>query len=226
MSLIPETTKVTHTVLSDIPAIEALFSTLDSTYTTIACDFEAASCFTDVDRAAMKTELESIDPDFDFDRYCELRSMLASSALTYPKYITITHLSIAWSETESAVIIMKNDAIRKLCLDWLTTTKLKQIWHNFSYDGRLIHYFTGKLPVDYEDSQQYAKCILNHVETWKANTSLKELAGTRYGDWGISSDNFTLENIHDPHLLKYAAIDSCATYWLWNSMHTYVKENT
>jgi hypothetical protein len=65
---------------------------------------------------------------------------------------------------------------------------------------------------------------LNHVEIFKAKTALKLLMGNYYGDWGISADNFTLAQQHDPVVIKYAAIDACATYKLWDYLNEYIKE--
>jgi len=36
-----------------------------------------------------------------------------------------------------------------------------------------------------------------------------------YGDWGISTDNFNMSQMYDPKVLRYAATDACATFWLW-----------
>ena len=93
-----------------------------------------------------------------------------------------------------------------------------------SYDFRQIHYRTGKFPINYEDSQLLAKCILNHVETYKAKSGLKDLAGHKFGDWAISSDNFNVSQMYEPHVLRYAATDACSTYWLWNSMQSYLHQ--
>lgn len=32
--------------------------------------------------------------------------------------------------------------------------------------------------------------------------------------------------MYEEHVLKYAATDACATYWLYNSINNYVKENS
>ena len=111
-------------------------------------------------------------------------------------------------------------------LHWLTNTTVSQIWHNASYDFRQIYYRTGKFPLNYEDTQLLAKGILNHVETFKAKTGLKELAGQWYGAWGISSDNFTIAQMFEEHVLLYAATDACATFKLWNSINSYLHQST
>jgi hypothetical protein len=41
-----------------------------------------------------------------------------------------------------------------------------------------------------------------------------------YGSWAISKDNFSTEHMYEDHVLKYAAIDACATYWVHDYIHT------
>lgn len=103
----------------------------------------------------------------------------------------------------------------------LRAVELRLLLNISSFDFRHIYYHTGRMPINYEDTQIFAKCLLNHVDTYKANTGLKELV-TCYGQWGISSDNFTVDRMYDEHVIKYAATDACSTYWLWNSIQEYV----
>lgn len=121
-----------------------------------------------------------------------------------------------------SLVCMETCSCRSCCGYW----SCAQYWTLTSYDFRQIHYRTGKFPLNYEDSQLKAKCILNHVETHKAKVGLKQLAGANYGDWGISADNFDVSQMYQPHVLKYAATDACATYWLWNSINTYIQEQS
>ncbi len=187
----------------------------------IACDFETAIRYTPTDLARFQSIIDS--PDSSHLAKRQAQACLRATALDHPSHVTITHLSVAWSESDAYVFIINSTKLLNRILTWLTTTAVKQVWHNFSYDGKLIHHFTGKFPHDVEDSQLLAKCILNHVETYKARTGLKELAGHKFGDWGISSDNFTLSQQFEHHVLRYAATDACATYWLWNSIQNYLK---
>lgn len=187
----------------------------------IACDFEAASKYTDEERDAMKAELIE---ETDQVKRIKLSAAINSNALSHPYYVTPTHLSIAWSETDAIVIVMTNDRIRKFIMKWLAYTDRKQLWHNFSYDGKLIYYWTrGSLPDDVEDTALLAKTLLNHVEVWKASVKLKHLMGYKYGSWAVSPDKFDLSHIHDEELIKYAATDAIATYALWNSMQKHIK---
>ena len=213
--------KVNYTVVGTAYAVSKVLNSLPDT---VALDFEAASIFTDLQRKTMKEQLETLDKTRHPKKYRELRSKVASSALTHPKYVQITHLAIGLSETEAIVVVFTSPQIEKIVMKWLTTTKTMQIWHNLSYDGRLIHHRTGLLPINYEDTQILAKTIVNHVEIYKAKTGLKDLAGAKYGDWGISTDNFVMTNLWDEKVIEYTAIDGCATFWVYNSIQRHIAE--
>lgn len=183
-------------------------------YDTIACDFEVAIRYTADQLSKWQALIES--GTLSKLEALNLRSKINATALDHPSHCTLTHCSIATSPETAYVFILDNSSITKLILNFLTTTTQTQIWHNASYDFRHLYYHTGKFPTNYEDTQLLAKSIINHVDTFKARTGLKELAGRWYGDWGISSDNFTLAQMYEPHVIRYAAIDACATYQLWN----------
>ena len=194
-----------------------------SQYDLFAADFEVAIRYTKEELTSFTKELSQSPSK---RRKIELESKLNATALDHPSHTVLTHCSIAISDNEAYVFILDNKKITDRILNFLINTPIRQVWHNASYDFRQIQYRTGKFPILYEDTQIYAKTILNHVETWKANTGLKELAGHKYGAWGISADNFTKEQMYEEHVLKYAATDACATYWLYNSINNYVKENS
>lgn len=185
-----------------------------SQYPVIACDFEVATRYTSQERDDFQSILD--DPTSSWISQVTARSSLAATALDHPSHCTITHFQAAWSETDSYVFIITSKSMMRRILSYLTTTPQLQIWHNASYDFRHILHNSGKLPLNYEDTQIYAKTLLNHVEIYKARSGLKELVGHAYGDWGISKDSFTLEQQFSPELIKYAAIDPAATYYLYN----------
>ena len=188
----------------------------------ITCDFEAAVKYSKEQIEEWKQQLENENlPKLERKR---LESLISATALDHPSHVKITHLQIGISETEAYVFILDNKKITDLVLTFLTTTKKKQVWHNASYDFRLIYYFTGKFPVNYEDTALFAKCVLNHVDTQQAKVGLKQLAGSQYGAWAIAPDNFVLEQMYDEKVLLYAATDACATMWVWNKLNAYIKE--
>lgn len=148
------------------------------------------------------------------------KGILNATALDHCSHTTVTHCSIAISESEAYVFILDNDRIRDLVFNFLVTTEQVQILHNASFDFRHLYYYTKKFPKNYEDTALLTKTLVNHVETWRAGTKLKDLAGHWYGDWALSSDSFVLEQMYEPTMLKYSATDSCATY----KLHQFVNE--
>jgi DNA polymerase I-like protein with 3'-5' exonuclease and polymerase domains len=204
--------KVTYKSTSDIVEANEWLASLPDT---IACDFEVATRYTPSERSAMEASLNSDIPEMD---KIAIRQALSATALDHPFHCVVTHLSVATSDNEAYVFICDNDKLRNRLFNFLTTTDRKQVWHNLSYDGKHIYFNTRRFPPNYEDTQILAKTLINHTNPLKAKTGLKEIAGHKYGAWGISSDYFDLSSIHDPHVHHYAAIDACATYWIYENL--------
>lgn len=186
-----------------------------------AADFEVAVKYTTDDLTHYKELLET---DLPRKERITLESRLKATALDHPSHTQLTHCSIALNDHEGYVFILDNPKITKRILNFLTTTPVRQVWHNASFDFKHLQFHTGKFPLLYEDTQILAKTILNHADITQAKTGLKQLAGHKYGAWGISADNFTIEQMYDPQMLLYSTTDACATYWLWNSIQRYLKE--
>ena len=187
-----------------------------------AADFEVAVKLTSEERTVLELEL----PEASYLRAKAIQSILNTTALGRPSRTVLTHFSFAASESHGYVVILSNDRIRNTLLNWLVSTDKTQIWHNASFDFQHIHYHTKQFPKSYEDSMLRAKSILNHVDTSKAKAGLKELAGHWYGAWAVAADYFSLDNLYDEDLIKYAAIDACASYKLWHSISDYVASNS
>ena len=183
-----------------------------------AFDFEAASKYSAEDKAR---ELETSNDKL---RKRILRQRISSTGLSHPSLSRLTHISFADSDTFARIVVLDKPLITRQVLRWLTTTDTLQIWHNASFDFKHIYYQTGKFPKNYEDTQQLAKSILNHVNVWQANTQLKFLMGHKYGAWAVSADKFVEDNLFDEKLIKYAGIDAAATYALWQAQQSYLKE--
>ena len=187
-----------------------------------AADFETAIKYTAEEVAESKViSLDTTIPRLERVRH---QAIANATALGHPSHCTITHCSMAASESEGLVFIIDNQEIADVVLDFLTETEKKQIWHNYCYDGRFLRYFQRKDVKNFEDTQIFAKTLINHVEIFKARTSLKDLAGAWYGDWGISADNFTLAQQYEPKVLHYAAIDACSTFKLWHYLNSFCRE--
>lgn len=189
----------------------------------IACDFEAAVRYTKEEQAAAK-EL-SLSAELPKIERIKQHAIAKASALGHPYHCTTTHCSIAWSDRDAFVFIIDAQPIADVVLQFLVTTKRKQLWHNYGYDGRLIRYYADGDAFDVEDTQILAKTLINHVEVFKAKTGLKELAGAWYGDWGISSDSFNVSQQYEEYVLEYAAIDACAVWKLFQYLNTFIDED-
>ena len=189
---------------------------LDNLPDLFAADFEVASKYTKKEKEVFKYRLDHRKLT-DEEYRLNLQAYM-SDGLSYPSLTVVTHLSVGWSDRDSKVIICDTNHIRNLVFDFLINTNKKQIWHNASFDFKHIFYNTGKIPKSYIDTQLLAKCILNDADSFKDRTGLKELMAYAYGDWGISKENFTLEEMYDLNMIRYAATDSPATYKLYQDI--------
>lgn len=159
--------------------------------------------------------------------------------LTLPQFNKLTMLSIGWNLLKSTVIVFANQEIQDYVLNWLVTTKLRQVWHNALFDLKFVKYHTGKLPLHIEDSQLLAAVYNNNVDEQKRKSGLKALSGTLYQDWAKDKASFDLfdtdlnpqvTNLNyigsgDPSkynlsLIKYAGIDTPATKLAWERFDT------
>ena len=130
-----------------------------------------------------------------------------------------------WLCKDAYVFIIDSQEMADVVLDFLVETDKVQVWHNYGYDGRFLCYYAGGNAKNVEDTSILAKTLVNHVDVHKAAVGLKQLMGEYYGDWGISSDNFTLDQQYEEFVIKYAAIDAAATYYLWEYLNEFIEEN-
>ena len=211
---------VTYEAVTSLYRANQILQSLDVPL--IACDFETAITLTPTERVELEALLLTDIPKLERIR---INARLSATALDHPSYSTITHFQLAHSDNFAYVFIINSPQMLKRITTWLVTTSIKQVWHNASYDFQRLYYYTNKFPLNYEDTALLAKCILNHVNTNLATVGLKELAGTRYGSWAVSSDTFNLSQQYDEKLLLYSATDACATYWLWHSINRHLSNS-
>lgn len=189
----------------------------------ITCDFELAIKYTEEERK--KLEAIRDNENTDYVERKQAMGALSATALDHPAHSVFTHCSIAWSDHDAYVFILDSFELSKEVLTFLNTTTVKQVWFNASYDFLRLYYHTGKMPINYEDAQIYARLLFNHTDSQKFKLSLKGLAGAAYGDWGLSADYFDLSYIHDPTMIRYAATDACATFWVWERILNSVEDS-
>ena len=192
---------------------------LESLPDVFSADFETAIRYTN--KEVEKAKANMIDETLSKRERISNQAIAKATALGHPSHCTITHCSIAYSEKDAYVFIIDNQKIADVVLDFLVETTRKQIWHNYCYDGRFLRYYAGSDAKNMEDTQIFAKTLINHVEVFKAASGLKDLAQHWYGDWGISESNFTIEQQYDEQVIKYAAIDACATFKIWEYLNEF-----
>ena len=197
-----------RTWLKDLPAV-------------ISCDFETAVKYTNEEIEIAKVRME--DTSYDFQQRTYYKTVAGADALGHPSHCTLTHCSIAADAQNAFVAVLDNKAITDEILNFLVTTDKVQIWHNYCFDGKHIRWFTGKDAKNLEDTRILARTLTNHAKQERVPVGLKDLAGRWYGDWAISSDCFTKEQMYEDFVIRYAAIDACATYKLWEHLNNYIK---
>ena len=180
-----------------------------------AADFEVASKFTKKQKEVLKLRLENC---YNNEKQRILLQQITSDGLSHPSLTVITHLSVGWTDRDSYVIVCDTEQIRELILNFLITTNKLQLWHNSIFDFKHIKYHTNVIPLNYLDTQLLARSILNDADSFKDRTGLKELMSYAYGEWALSKDDFTLEEMWNPNMIKYAATDSPACFKLYSDI--------
>lgn len=181
-----------------------------------AADFEVCSKWNKKQKKFIKYKLDNYKLSFEEKRV--LLQQLTSDGLSHPNLAHISHLSLSFSEDEGKVIICDSEALRSLTMRFLTITESTQLWHNACFDFKHIYYHTNKIPKNYIDTLLLSKSLINNVNTFIGSVKLKDLMGYAYGDWAISKDNFTIEEQWEEYMIRYSAIDACATYKLYQDI--------
>lgn len=187
-----------------------------------SADFETAVRYSNKQKEEAK--LKMVDESLPKLERIAYQAVAKATPLGHPSHCTITHCSIAISDREAYVFIIDNQEMADVVLDFLVETERKQIWHNYSYDGRFLRYYAAGDAKNVEDTQVFAKTLVNHVDVLKAGVGLKQLMQAYYGDWGISSDNFTLAQQYEEHVIKYAAIDACSVFKLYHYLKDWCRQ--
>lgn len=94
----------------------------------LAMDFEVALKYTPEELAHYKSVFN--DPTSSKRDYRAAQAILNATALDHPSHTVLTHLSVAWSDSDAYVFILDNSRITKRVLYWLTHTLTTQVWHN------------------------------------------------------------------------------------------------
>ena len=209
MSLDIQLNKITDVDYYYTEGINSTITLLNSINKPTAFDFETASKYSKSERTLA---LDSLNSSNDIKLY----KQAYITSLSYPSETVLTHLGFSNDEQLGYVIILNNDKVKDIILDFLVNTDILQIWHNAVFDFRHIYYYTNKFPKNYIDTRLFVKTKKNNVNHFLGTASLKPLMRKYYGEWEKERTEFAIENIYDERLIKYTAIDVCATHKLYN----------
>ena len=197
-----------------------------STKPILSYDCETQSQYSLEERAEakdlLKNHIDGLTPE---DRkLCKLVSK--SSGLSHPKITKVTHFLFGLSEDYSVILIAYTPTVEKLICDWLVNYTGKLLTWNALFDLKIVYHHTGKFPVDFEDGQLLAKCLINHADNWKSRVGLKHLMGEYYDPTWTSLDSEGYDNIDykNEAFLRYCSIDSASTYKAWNILQEMIDE--
>lgn len=189
----------------------------------LAFDTESRSIYTPEDRA----EAEELLKSGDAGEYRQMAHMvLNSSGLSYPEITKTTHFVFSDSISHSTVLVCDDVDSELRVWHSLANYRGKLIVHNFLFDIKTMYLRTGKLPVDFEDTQLMVKSLTNHVDIWRAKVGLKDLMAAYYDpSWGMVED-YEPKDLMDPKFLLYAATDGAACFNLYHTALEYFKDFT
>lgn len=147
--------------------------------------------------------------------YRQAMIVSSSSGLSYPSIVKTTHFIFGESKSFSHVVIC--DSEEKEMLVWKMILKYEGLLliHNSLFDLKIMYQRLGEFPKNYVDTSLLVKCLINHVNIWKAKSGLKELMGSYYDPKWVLMNDYEPENLKDPEFIKYCAIDGAATFYLW-----------
>lgn len=155
------------------------------------------------------------------DHLIHVKQVARSSGLSNPRIIRTTHFIFGLTEDESVIFIANDDNTESAIWDWLVRYKGKLLVHNTGFDLKICYQRTGKLPLDYEDTQLLAKCYVNNADSWKAKVGLKVLMGGYYDPKWSMFEDYNIRNLRDEQFLEYCAIDGGAVVKLWDQLKEY-----
>ena len=162
----------------------------------------------------LKNHIDELTPE---DRkLCKLVSK--SSGLSHPKITKVTHFIFGLSEDYSVILIAYTPTVENLICEWVANYKNKLVVHNSLFDLKIVHYHTHGFPIDIEDTQLLARCLINHTKDWECKTGLKHLMSEYYDPRWQEIESYDIQDYKNEAFLRYSAIDGAATFKLWNML--------
>ena len=182
----------------------------------LSFDCETRSVYKKEERSEAKTYLKDATTSDTY--YKQARIVSESSGLSYPSLVKTTHFIFGISKNEVYTIICKTPEMELFVWNLLADYFGTFLVHNSGFDMKICYQRTGRMPKNVIDTQLLAKCLINHVNIWKAKTGLKDLVGDYYPpSWSLYSD-YEPVDLKNPDFLKYCGWDGSAVWTVYELM--------
>ena len=191
----------------------------------LSFDTEVRSIYNKEERAEAKEYLKDSDPTDKL--YKQARVVSESSGLSYPSIVRTTHFIFGESRDKSHVVVCTTPEMEMFIWNLIVEYEGLLLVHNSLFDLKICYERTGKLPKNYKDTALMVKCLINHVNIWKAKVGLKELMGEYYPPkWSLLAGDYETINLKDEAFILYCAIDGCATWYLYELILVEMKNES
>ena len=147
--------------------------------------------------------------------YKQAMVVTSSSGLSYPSITRTTHFVFGESRCKSHVVVCNTPELELFVWKLVAKYEGKLLVHNSLFDLKIMYQRVGSLPKDFEDTALLVKCLINHVNIWKAKTGLKELMGSYYSPKWTMMNDYEPEDFKNKDFIVYTAIDGASTFYLW-----------
>lgn len=207
---IPNIIHPTYEYTDEINTTISWLNNLNSKYASF--DFESASKYNTQESLILQKKIKNKEP---LNNTINDYKIAFTNGLSYPADTVLTHLGFSNNENHGKVIILLDNKVLDIVLNFLIETDITQIWHNCLFDFKYLKYYKNKLPKKYVDTKLISKNIYNNADNFLGSVSLKKLMKPYYGEWEKEKVEFLVENAYDNRMLQYTATDVCATYKLY-----------
>ena len=208
--------QVENIILSSTYKVRSTLTKLLRDTGMLSLDVECRTVYSKDERDEAKAYLKDATTSDPY--YKQARVVSASSGLSYPSIVKTTHFIFGVSKNKVYTVICKTPEMELFI--WTLIAEYKGIFlvHNSGFDLKICYERTGKMPVNVIDTQLMAKCLINHVNIWKAKVGLKELVGDYYPpSWSLFED-YEPADLKNPKFLLYCGYDGSAVWTVYELM--------
>ena len=217
--------KVNYEVASTKFKIKQILDKL-STFNLISFDSEVQAVYTIEERKRATKLVEQWKKDkvaeAEYSREDQklIRQIGRSSGLSHPSITKVTHFIFGISENFSYVLISYDMHTEMMIWNWLAQYKGKVVIHNALFDLKIMHHRVHTLPINYDDTQLMAKCLINDADEFEGKVGLKHLMASYFDPkWTLlDEEGYDNPDYKNEAFLRYSAIDGCACWKLYKML--------